>query len=351
MTPLGGRCLAPVLGRAQTPPMPVATYTVTTTGGETHTINELGVAPGASCRIDWGDGTQDTYTGNAKRTHLYPGAGVWTVTVYTPEAVRTFDMRDGKVTLRSVGIRSLRGVTTFLLTGVKGGRFDSADVRDWRPVTFTLIIATPGFAGHFASADVSAWRPSVFYVASLPAGYTGAFHSADLSAWRPITFRLQALPIGFTGVFASTDVSAWHPTYFFLIQMPVDFSVVVNSADLSTWRPTYFYLGNIPGASVTADGGFAAWTTTTYISLPSAGLTQATVDAVLWEVYQATRLRPAAGVMLDVSGANAAPSGVHRAAQACPVTVSTPGKEIAHELRYDGCGAGLKKWGSVTFAV
>ena len=81
------------------------------------------------------------------------------------------------------------------------------------------------------------------------------------------------------------------------------------------------------------------------------GLTQATVDAVLWEVYQATRLRPAAGVMLDVSGANAAPSGVHRAAQACPVTVSTPGKEIAHELRCDGCGAGLKKWGSVTFEV
>ena len=103
--------------------------------------------------------------------------------------------------------------------------------------------------------------------------------------------------------------------------------------------------------AIDAGGGFAAWTTTTYISLPSAGLTQATVDAVLWEVYQATRLRPAAGVMLDVSGANAAPSGVHRAAQACPVTVSTPGKEIAHELRYDGCGAGLKKWGSVTFAV
>jgi hypothetical protein len=145
-------------------------------------------------------------------------------------------------------------------------------------------------------------------------------------------------------------VSAWRPTNFYLIQLPAAFAVV-NSADVSGWRPTFFYVSNVPGASVIADGGFSGWTTTNYLSLASAGLTQATVDAVLWELYQATELRAAAGVLLDVGGSNAAPSGVHQAATVCPVSAGTPGKEIAHELKYDGCATGLKKWGTVTFAA
>lgn len=135
------------------------------------------------------------------------------------------------------------------------------------------------------------------------------------------------------------------------MQMPAGFTVAFNSVDVSAWRPTYFYLAIALGASVTAGGGFAAWTTTNYISLASAGLTQTTVDGVLWELYQATKLRTAAGALLDVGGTNAPPSGVYQAAQACPVTAGTPGKEIAHELKNDGCAVGLKKWGTVTIAA
>ena len=353
MNVLGGRGLVSIIGGRQThtPAALAATYTVTTTGAAAHTINSLGVAANESCRVDWGDGSEDSYTGSAMRTHSYAAAGVWTVTIDNPAAVRIFDMRDAKATITSAGLRALSGVTTFLLTGVKGGRFDSADIRDWRPTSFTLSVATAGFGGHFASADVSAWRPTVFYVSSLPVGYTGAFASSDVSAWRPTTFRLQGLPSGFVGSFDSADVSDWRPVNFYLIQLSADFVAVVNNVDVSAWRPTFFYLSNLPAAGVTADGGFTGWTTTNYLSLASAGLTQTTVNAVLWELYQATRLRAAVGALLDVGGANAAPSGVHQAATACPVSAGTPGKEIAHELKYDGCATGLKKWGTVTFAA
>jgi hypothetical protein len=351
---LGGRGAIGLMGRTtvSAPTVSVATYTVTTTGAETHTINALGVAAGESCRIDWGDGTQTVCTGSASRTHPYATAGVWTVTIENPAAVRTFDLRDAKATVTSAGIRALVGVTTFMLTGVKGGRFDSADVRDWRPTSFTLaVITAAGFGGHFASVDVSDWRPTVFYIASLATGYTGVFNSADMRDWRPATFRLQALPDGCSGSFVSADVSAWRPSFFGVMQMSAGFSVVFDSVDVGGWRPTYFYLGTVPGASVTAGGGFAAWTTTSHFSLASVGLTQATVDAVLWELYQATKLLAGVGVLLDVGGTNAPPSGVYQAAQACPVTAGTPGKEIAHELKNDGCAVGLKKWGTVTIAA
>ena len=49
---------------------PVATYTVTTTGAETHTIQSLGVS--APTIVEWGDGTQDLYTGTATRTPRPP---------------------------------------------------------------------------------------------------------------------------------------------------------------------------------------------------------------------------------------------------------------------------------------
>jgi hypothetical protein len=54
-----------------------ATYTVTTTGAATHTINSFGVS--AATDVDWGDGSQDTYTGTAQRTHSYSAAGTWQV--------------------------------------------------------------------------------------------------------------------------------------------------------------------------------------------------------------------------------------------------------------------------------
>ena len=79
-------------------PDPVATFTVTTTSAQTLTLQSLGVAAGETVTVDWGDGQSNDYTGTAQRTHAYAGAGVWTVTIHTPQHVVALDLRDSKVT-------------------------------------------------------------------------------------------------------------------------------------------------------------------------------------------------------------------------------------------------------------
>lgn len=253
----------------------VATYTVTTTGaGQTHTIQSLAVS--ASTVVDWGDGSDNTYTGSGTRTHVYASAGTYTVTIATPELVTTFDMRDSKVTLNSADIARMVNVQTFIATAIGGGRFDSADVVNWRPTTFGLY--------------------------SMPAGYAGTFDSVDVSEWRPTTFQLYSMP-------AAT------------------FAIAVN-------------------------GGFRNWTTgLNNFQMQGNGLLQAVVDAILWELYQAALTRTATGGTINVGGTNAAPSGTYQAAAACPVTVDTDGKEVAHELINDGCGAITNHWSTVTITA
>ena len=247
----------------------VATYTVTTTGAETHTIQSLGVS--APTIVEWGDGTQDLYTGTATRTHNYPGAGTWTVRILQPLHVAAFDIRDSKVNLFSAQIASMLNIGTFVATTLRGGTFNSADVSAWRPITFRLY--------------------------SMPAGYAGTFNSADVSAWRPTDFRLHSMPSGYAVV---------------------------------------------PG------GGWANWTTATDFQVQSNGLLTAAVNAVLWELYQASIARTVTGGTINVGGTNQAPSGMFQAAAACPVSVATPGREVAHELLNDGCGAGFNRWTTVT---
>ncbi len=277
-----------------------ATYTVTTTGAQTHTIQSFGVS--APTVVDWGDGSRNTYSGTALRTHNYTGAGTWLVTIYKPQNVTTFDMRDNKVNLNSADIASMVNVTQVVLTALRSGRFDSADVSAWRPTDFRLYSMPAGYAGTFDSVDVSAWRPTTFYLHSMPAGYAGTFNSADVSAWRPATFYLYSMPAGYT---------------------------------------------------ITPGGGWANWNTTTDFRVLGNGLLTATVDAILWELYQATLSRTVTGGIINVGGSNQAPSGTFQAATACPVTAATPGKEVAHELLNDGCNAiaAGETWATVTFTV
>jgi len=78
------------------------------------------------------------------------------------------------------------------------------------------------------------------------------------------------------------------------------------------------------------------------------GLNQATVDAILWSLYQATLSRTATGGEINLGGTNAAPSGTFQAASACPVSAATDGKEVAWELLNDDCGDGFNVWATVT---
>ena len=302
---------------------PVATYTVTTTApAQTHTINSLGVS--ASTVVDWGDGSDNAYTGTAQRTHVYAAAGTYTVTIDDARNVTTFDVRDNKVTLNSADIARMVNVQTFVAIGLKAGRFDSA--------------------------DVSAWRPTFFSMHSMPSSYAGTFYSADVSAWRPVAFTLYSMPAGYAGTFNSADVGAWRPGNFYLLNMPAGYAGTFNSADVSAWRPGIFYLHSMPtGYTITAGGGFASWTTgLNNFQMQGNGLLTATVNAILWELYQAATTRTGTGGTINVGGSNQAPSGTFQAAAACPVTVATPGKEIAHELLNDGCGAITNHWATVT---
>ena len=123
-----------------------------------------------------------------------------------------------------------------------------------------------------------------------------------------------------------------------------------SSADVSAWRPTYFYLYSMPaGYVVTAGGGFAGWTTTNNFRVQGNALSQATVNAILWELYQAAATpRTVTGGTINVGLSNSAPSGTFQAPASCPVTVATPGKEVAHALLNDGCAVGFNKWTTVT---
>lgn len=357
----------------------VATYTVTTTGAATHTINSLAVS--RDCVLDWGDGSQTVYAGGAaaSRTHDYAGAGTWTVTIRDPLAVTTFDIRDNKVTLNSSAIKTLWNIKTFIATTLKAGTFNSIDVAAWQPTTFDLFSLPAGYAGTFNSIDVRNWRPTTFYLFSMPVGYAGTFNSADVADWRPLEFQLLAMPIGYAGTFNSADVVAWLPTSFSLYSMPAGYAGTFNSADVATWRPTTMrllampagYTGTFDNADV-ADwrptsflfhtmpvatytititaNGFAAWSTgLNSFQMQGNSLSQAQVNAILWDLYQAAKVpRTATGGTINLGGTNAAPSGTYQAAASCPVTSGTPGKEIAHELVNDGCGAGFNKWTTVT---
>ena len=279
-----------------------ATWTVTTTGAATHTITALTVS--RQITVDWGDGSTSDYTGSGARTHNYAGAGTWTVTIADPLAVTALTLSDNKVTLNSADIAPMANMVTFNASVLKAGTFDSA--------------------------DVAAWRPTYFYMYSMPTGYAGTFDSADVAAWRPTTFYMSSMPTGYAGTFDSADVAAWSPETFVLYSMPVGTYTIVITAN-----------------------GFAAWSTgLSNFQMQGNSLTQAQVDAILWDLYQAAKVpRTATGGTINVGGTNAAPSGTFQAASACPVTSSTDGKEIAHELLNDTCAVGFHKWTTVTITA
>lgn len=276
---------------------PAATWQVTTTGAATHTIAAFTVS--SSTIVDWGDNSSDTYTGSGARTHNYAGAGTWTVTVRSPANVTALTLSDNKVTLNSANIKTMSNIVTFQANDLKAGTFNSADVAAWRPTTFSLHWMPAGYAGTFNSSDVSAWRPTTFSLSWMPAGYAGTFSSADVAAWRPTTFSLRSMPAGYTFVVAASN--------------------------------------------------FAAWTTTTDLQMQGNALTQAQVDAFLYGMYQASIApRTAANGTINVAGSNAAPSGTYQACASPPVSASTPGREIAYELRNDALGAFANHWATVT---
>ena len=122
------------------------------------------------------------------------------------------------------------------------------------------------------------------------------------------------------------------------------------SGDVSGFAPltnlTWLYCYNTSVSYATGGMTSAALND---VQFQNSGWSQADVDAFLYEMYQlSTTPRTATVGTINVGGTNAAPSGVFQPAAACPVTVATPGNEIANELLNNGCAAGFNVWATVT---
>ena len=274
----------------------VAKYWVTVTAGQTHTINSLGVS--AATVVSWGDGLTNTYTGTATRTHIYASAGTYEVKIYTPENVTTFDLRDGAAVsvVNSADLKLMANVSAFYL--------------------YNLTNAT----GTFNSADLVDWLPSNFYIYNLP-NATVMLDSSDMVDWRPDYFTLYSIPSA---------------------------TITLNSVDMGDWRPSIFRLIALPNATVTiAPSSIKNWSTLSELQLRTGNLTQPQVDLILWECYQIARTATDGTINMNIAG-NAAPSGTFQPCQSPPVSATTPGKEIAYELKNDSLGKGFNKWATVS---
>ena len=341
--------------------VPALTLTATTTGAaETVTIHRMTPATGKSLTIDWGDGNSTVVAAGvtAAQANTYASAGTYNVRVTNALDIVQINLQDAKLSgLKSAELAGA-AITYFVcysITNTTPGRFDSADVSAWTPTTFQMHSMPSGYAGTFDSADVSAWGPSSFNLSAMPTGYAGTFDSADVSAWNPGTFILYSMPAGYAGTFNSADVSAWNPGTFYLYSMPAGYAGTFNSADVSAWNPVTFSLNTMPVATFTIGitDNYSGWAGCNSFLMQDNGLLQADVDTILWSLYQASLSRVATGGTINLGGSNAAPSGTYQAAAVPPVSAATPGKEVAHELQYDGCDAiaAGKTWTTVTITA
>ncbi len=333
------------------------TITATVTAGSaanlTATIERL--RSSEPFTVDWGDGHVDSFAANTNHapSRQYASAGSRRVTVSGASKLTNVFLQNAKLSgLKSRELRNA-GVTDFRVNSngsVESGRWDSADVTDWRPTTFLLHSMPANYAGTFDSADVSDWRPTTLYLYSMPSGYGGTFDSADVSDWRPSNFRLYSMPSGYGGTFDSADVADWRPTFFYLFSMPSGYAGTFDTADLSSWNPTSFYYMLNPATmtlAISADS-LKNWTALTDLRLRNMDLSTAQVDLALWELYQAaTTPRTATGGTILLAGNNDPATGTYQASTDDPVTGATDGAEVAYELRFDSLEVGYNPWATV----
>jgi hypothetical protein len=304
------------------------TLTATTTGAaQTVTIHRMTPAAGKAVVISWGDGNSTTVAAGdtASKANTYASAGSYAIRVTDARNIVQIDLHDSK------------------LSGLKSAELAKSAITYF--VAYSLGTATTCVV---RSEDMTSWKPTTWYLYSMPAG-TYAIDSADMAGWTPREWYLFSMPAG-TYAIDSSDMALWTPTTFRLSVMPAG-TYAIDFSDMASWTPTDFRLYSMPAGTYTINGAdMAGWVSATVVRADGLGLLQSSVDAILWGLYQATLSRTVAGGTILVGGTNAAPSGTYQAAAACPVSVATPGKEVAHELQNDGCGAiaAGETWTTVT---
>ena len=309
------------------------TLTATTTGaGQTVTIHRMTPATGKSLTILWGDGNSTVVAAGdtAAKSNVYAATGTYSITVTAARDIVQIDLHDSK------------------LSGFKSSELAASAI-----TYFTCYSLGAAVASVVNSSHMSGWTPTFWYLHSMPAG-NYAIDSSHMSGWTPTQWYLYSMPAGNYAI-DSSHMALWTPTYWYLFSMPAG-TYSIDSSHMSGWTPTTWYLLSITGGGAgwtLAAANFAGFVRCTIFQIQGNALTQAQVNAVLYGMYQATLSRTVTGGTINVGGTNAAPSGVYQAAAACPVDAATPGKEVAHELLNNGCGAiaAGETWATVTFSV
>jgi len=319
-----------------------------TTAGAGQTVTLQRITHSRPSTVQWGDGAVDShgadYTG--PWTHTYTDAGTYEVCVHHADRITGVDLRDSKISgLNTVQLR--RSVLTrFWATGLDATTANvirSADMINWRP-TLWYLYSMPAGAYDIDSAHMVDWRPTLWSLRSMPAG-TYDIDSAHMVDWRPLSWYLFLMPAG-TYDIDSADMVDWRPTNWRLYSMPAG-TYDIDSADMVDWRPLYLWLYSMPAAG--SSYAFAAtcmrnWTGAELIYCQDLGLLQATVDAIIADVWVGRAGYTYATPELNVGGTNATPTGVYQDGYPLPLTAL----EAVHDLVNDDDAAGINTW-SVTW--
>jgi len=363
--------------------------TVTTTGAQTLTIDNLAVS--ALTTVDWGDSSSNDYTGGGTRTHNYAGAGTWTVTIEQPLNVTTLALRDTKATLNSTLAR-LANLKSLQIINVSG--FDSQYIAAMELTSLTISFTAAG-TYNFDSAHIAAMKLTSLTISFTVAG-TYNFNSTHIAAMELTSLsiyitgagtynfnsthiaamELTSLTISFTVAgtynFNSTHIAAMELTLL-IISFTVAGTYNFDSAHIAAMELTYLIISFIAAGTYNFNSTHIAAMELTYLSIvmnnPSTtiaradwggvvvrnvvspkihlALDQTEVDAVLLGIYDGFPSRVANAGTLNVAGdggsANATPSGILQAQ--CPPTT---GKEAAYELVNDSCGVSTNHYAAVT---
>ena len=304
-----------------------------TTTGASETVSIARLTTYYDTTIDWGDGSApETLVANVTtaRTHVYATAGTYPITVNHAHLITQLQVDNAKLGGLDTAELKYSRITHFWVTLATGCTIDSADMVDWRP-TYWRLYSMPTGTYSISSADMVDWRPETWRLYSMPTG-TYSISSANMVDWRPETWHISSMPTG-TYSISSADMVDWRPAYWYLYLMPAG-TYSISSADMVDWRPTNWYLYSMPAAG--SSYSFAAscmrnWTDISTLKLENMGLPDATVDAILMDIYAGLAGFTAAAPTLAIGGTNAAPSGTYQDPPGAPAS----GLEAVWEMTHD----------------
>jgi len=217
-------------GGAVVPAIPAVTFTCTTTGAQTLTLNRLTAAAGKTVTVSWGDGSSNTYgTETTSRTHAYAGAGVWTVTVTDARDIVGIDLRDTKISA-----------------------FDTADLAN-SAITYFLVSAIS--ASTIDTSDMAGWTPAYWLCYSMPAGGTYTIDTSDMASWTPAYWSCNSMPAGSVTIGAGS-FNGWKSATSILINDNGLLQAAVDAALSSLW--TMFASRTATGGTINIGGTNAA---------------------------------------------------------------------------------------------